>query len=115
MENLRSLFGDPLVVAIGLYLVTLFGAIAMYVFGLQKGIEGSITFLRRVLPGKSETFYHRVDFALVSLLGSFIGLIVFTPTNAFQALAAGCGWVGALTMLLAGGTGRARQEGQNGD
>lgn len=104
MPPLSRLLSDPLVVTFGLYLVTLFGAIAMYVFGAHKGFEGSVGFLRRILPNRAELFYHRTDFVLVSFIGSIVGIIVFNPSNAFQALAAGCGWVGSLNMLLAGRT-----------
>lgn len=83
------------------FLVTLFGATAMYVFSLQKGFKGAGMFLRRFFPGKSEIFYDRMDFCLVVMFGSVIGTIFFAPQSSFAALAAGFGWVGATNTLLA--------------
>jgi hypothetical protein len=100
MPTIDVLLDNPRAIAFGLYVVTLFGTVATYVFGLQKGFEGSVAFLRRIAPDRSDVFYSRVDFLIVTFVGSLIGLIIFAPRNAFQALAAGCGWVGALNVLL---------------
>jgi len=88
------------------YLVTLFGASAMYVFSLNKGFEGSLAFLKRVAPGKTQVFYDRVDFVIVIFAGSVIGTIFFSPVSTLEALAAGFGWVGAINILLNKGTGQ---------
>src|SRR6185312_15599046 len=85
---------------VAFYLITLFGSVAMYVFSLNKGFEGSVAFLRRFFPGHSVVFYDRLDFFIVVLAGSIIGTIFFSPSNALQALAAGFGWVGAINILL---------------
>jgi hypothetical protein len=82
------------------YLTTLFGATAMYVFALNKGFQGSVPFLKGFFPGRSETFYNRVDFFIVILAGSIIGTISFSPSSSLQALAAGFGWVGAMNVLM---------------
>jgi hypothetical protein len=82
-----------------MYGAALVGAVLMYFFAAKNGLEGTIPRLKNLLPGKPEAFYFRVDFVLVILLGPIVGLICFTPTNAFQALAAGCGWVSALNVL----------------
>src|SRR5687767_5929174 len=87
---------EVLVPEFGLYLVTLFGATAMYAFSLQKGFPGSIPFLKKMLPLKSDVFYNRFDFALVVTSGSIIGHIFFQPVSTLEALAAGFGWVGAM-------------------
>ena len=93
---------DVAIAKLGLYLVTLFGTVATYVFQLHKGFEGATSFLRRVLPKHSDAFYARVDFVIVAITGSCFGLIIFSPQNAFQALAAGCGWVSALNVMMTG-------------
>lgn len=80
--------------------VTLFGAAGMYVFSSFKGFENSINFLKRIIPDKSDTFYYRSDFLLVSVSGTIIGLITFSPQSVYQALAAGFGWTGAMNVLL---------------
>jgi|SRR5690349_2216902 len=108
MNSLPQWVSDPTTRLVGLYLVTLFGAVAMYIFSLQKGFEGAGPFLKKVLPDRSPVFYDRLDFILVTLTGSFIGWIVFAPTSSFQALAAGFGWVGAINVLISQGENRAR-------
>jgi hypothetical protein len=81
-------------------LTTLFGAAGMYVFSSYKGFDNSINFLRRMLPGKSDTFYYRCDFFVMSVAGALIGVITFSPQGIYQALAAGFGWTGAMNILL---------------
>ena len=79
---------------------TLFGAACMYVFSSYKGFENSMNFLRKMLPDKSDTFYARTDFVVMSISGTIIGLIAFSPQGLYQALAAGFGWTGAMGVLL---------------
>jgi hypothetical protein len=81
------------------YLVTLFGAIAMFLFSLAKGFEGSKPALKRLLPGKLEVLYDRLDFILIVRSGSIIGTIFFRPGNPLQALSAGFGWTSAVNIL----------------
>jgi hypothetical protein len=83
-----------------LYIVTFFGAGAMYMFQLHKGFDGAKPFLRSFFPSRTEVYYIRVDFFLVTVVGSIIGSILYQPQQLYQALAAGFGWVGALQILL---------------
>jgi hypothetical protein len=85
------------------YSLTLFGAMAMYVFSLHKGFHGAVAFLRTVAPGHQDVFYARLDFVLSTVIGSIIGYIAFMPATPFQALAAGFGWVGTMNVLIAQG------------
>ena len=104
LSDLQAFFKTPLVVGALLYVVTLFGAAVVNVLKLRHDFEGSVAFFKKIFPGKSETFYSRLDFVVVSLVGSIIGMIVFQPSNAIQALSAGFGWVSSLNVLLAGRT-----------
>jgi hypothetical protein len=79
---------------------TLFGSAGMYVFSSYKGFDNSINFVKRMMPGHSDTFYYRFDFFLMSFAGALIGLITFSPQGIYQALAAGFGWTGAMNVLL---------------
>lgn len=83
-----------------IFFTTLFGSAGMYVFSSFKGFENSTNFLRRVLPNRSDVFYARADFMLMTLSGTIIGLITFAPQGVYQALAAGFGWTGAMNVLL---------------
>ena len=100
MENLVAVANSPHFAAIVNYVITLFGATAMYVFTLHKGFDGSVPFLRRMFPGRRKVFYDRVDFLIMIFAGSVIGTIFFSPSNTLQALAAGFGWVGAINVLI---------------
>jgi|SRR5712691_7037416 len=102
LGDVQAFFKTPLAVGALLYVVTLFGAAAVYVLKLHHDFEGSTAFFKKIFPGKSEKFYSRLDFFIVSLVGSVIGMIVFQPSNAIQALSAGFGWVSSLNVLLAG-------------
>lgn len=82
------------------FFITMFGAMAMYAFSLMKGFEGAATFLRRVLPDRQQVFYDRLDFVVVVIAGSIIGYIFFSPASQLEALAAGFGWVGAISVLM---------------
>jgi hypothetical protein len=82
------------------YLTAMLGAIITYLFASTKGLESTVPKLKQLFPGKTETFYYRLDFFLVVIIGSIVGYIFFAPTQTIQALASGCGWVGALNLLL---------------
>jgi len=82
------------------YFITLFGSFIMYIFSFQKGFEGSISVLKRLFPKRRKVFYDRMDFFLVVISGSFVGMILFQPVSDVQAFTAGLGWVGAINMVL---------------
>jgi hypothetical protein len=86
------------------YLITHFGAMAMYLFSLAKGFGGSKPALKRLFPGKPEVLYDRLDFVAIVLAGSVIGTIFFRPLDPLQALAAGFGWTGAVNVLTSKNT-----------
>lgn len=86
--------------ALNLYGTALLGSLLMYFFAATKGLEGTIPRLKQLLPGKDETLYYRLDFFIVIVVGPIVGLICFQPEKPLQALAAGCGWVAALNVLI---------------
>jgi hypothetical protein len=67
-------------------------------------MESSFTYAQLIetllAVGRSDTFYYRSDFVVMSLSGTIIGLITFDPQGIYQALAAGFGWAGAMNVLL---------------
>ncbi len=84
----------------GLFAVTLLGSVAMYMFSLHQGFEGAVSFLKRMFPNRAQVFYDRVDFIVVTLFGSFIGYIIFEPSNTAKALTAGLGWISAISIIM---------------
>lgn len=100
LEMLSAFAKSPYFAPMLYYLTTLFGAVAMYVFALNKGFEGAVPFLRRMLPGKRKVYYDRLDFFVTTIAGSVVGTICFAPQSSLQALAAGFGWVGAMNVLM---------------
>lgn len=78
-----------------LYVVTLIGAAASYMFASHKGFAGAIQFLKNMFPGHEPVFYDRLDFFIVTFLGSIVGFILFGPDDKPHALMAGLGWVSA--------------------
>jgi len=81
--------------------VTALGCITAYVYSEQKGLKGSVVFLKRCFPKKTEAFYFRMDFFISAIIGTGIGLILYSPTTAYQALAAGIGWTAAFNIVKA--------------
>jgi hypothetical protein len=82
-----------------LYFTAVLGSLLTYLFAAAKGLDSTVPRLKQLLPGKSDLFYARLDFCLIVFLGSAVGLIFFNPQGHINALAAGCGWVGALSVL----------------
>lgn len=72
----------------------------MYVFSLNKGLPVATPVIKRLFRDKSEAFYDWSDLLVVVVFGSIIGSIVFHPQSALPALAAGFGWVGAVSTLV---------------
>ena len=72
----------------------------MYIFSFQQGFDGSVEALKRLFPDRKDVFYDRFDFFLVVITGSFVGMILFQPTEHPQAFIAGLGWVGAINTIL---------------
>jgi hypothetical protein len=81
------------------YLLTLVGALMIFVFSAGREPAGPGTFIRKMFPQKSELFYDRLDFLLVTGLGSVIGFIFFDPDNAIHSLSAGLSWSSGLSIL----------------
>ena len=97
---MRNILSDQQSRAILMWLLTAFACAAMHIFSMVKGFEGSIPWLRRMWPERSDAFYHRVDFVMVVLIGSIIGYLLFRPEQIPHALTAGFGWIGAVSILV---------------
>ena len=65
--------------------ITLLGCVTAYVYSEQKGIKSSLKFLSKFFPRRSQTFYFRVDFVISALIGTSIGIILYSPTTGYQS------------------------------
>jgi uncharacterized membrane protein YbjE (DUF340 family) len=81
--------------------ITFLGCVTSYVFTQQKDIKSSIRFLKDFFPSRSSAFYIRVDFILSVIIGTCIGVILYSPITEYQALAAGLGWTAAFSIMKA--------------
>lgn len=53
-----------------------------------------------MFPNKKETFYVRIDFILLPIIGAVLSMVLLEPTNIKSALFAGLSWSGALMAVL---------------
>jgi hypothetical protein len=81
--------------------VTLLGCITAHVYSEYKGFKSAQKFLKQFFPKRRDSFYIRLEFILSALVGTCIGIILYSPATPYQALAAGIGWTAAFNLLKA--------------
>ncbi|WP_158930185.1 hypothetical protein [Acidisphaera sp. S103] len=79
--------------------ITLLGCVTAYIYCEQKGLKNSQKFLTKFFPNRTPRFYFRSDFVLSAIIGTCIGIILYSPKTGYQALAAGVGWTAAFSLL----------------
>ena len=88
------------------YLFTWVGAVCAHILSLYSdNFNGTMVFLKRMFPNRSETFYFRIDFVILPLIGTFLAIFLLEPTDIKTAIFAGLSWSGALIALLKGSGG----------
>jgi len=84
-----------------IYFQTWLGAISAHFLSLySKDFKGTIPFLKKIIPYKSDTFYYRVDLIILPLIGTLIACMVIEPVNLKTSFFAGISWSGTLIALL---------------
>lgn len=92
-------------IANNLFFVTWIGAIIGHILSLYKPeFRRTIPFIRGLIPNKSDTFYFRMDFLLLPLIGAFLGLFLIRPSEVENAIFTGLTWSGTLIALLKTGS-----------
>lgn len=82
-------------------IISWFGAICGHILSLYSDdFKGSQPFLKKMFPNKKETFYVRIDFILLPIIGAVLSMVLLEPTNIKSALFAGLSWSGALMAVL---------------
>lgn len=81
--------------------LTYLGAVFGHILSLYSNeFKGAIPFLERAFPGKSATFYFRLDFLILPIIGCFLAFVLLDPSNLKSSIFAGLSWSGTLTGLL---------------
>ena len=61
--------------------------------------NGSKTFFNKIIPNKSNTFYERLDFVFLPLIGAIICKVIFQPETIKFAMVSGLSWTTAIDLL----------------
>lgn len=78
-----------------------FGAICGHILSLYSDdFKGCQPFLRKMFPDKRDTFYIRLDFILLPIIGAVLSMVLLEPSNLKSAIFAGLSWSGSLMALL---------------
>jgi hypothetical protein len=101
METATQIFSQISLGTLAIPFVTALGCITAFIYSEQKGLKGSLNFWKKCFPGRTDAFYFRADFIMSALVGTGIGLILYSPQNPHQALAAGIGWTAAFNLVKA--------------
>jgi hypothetical protein len=77
------------------------GALCSHMLSLNiKEFQGTIPFLKKLFPLKSDTFYFRMDFLVLPLIGALLASVLLDPIGFKSSLFAGISWSGTLIALL---------------
>ena len=77
------------------------GSICAHLLSLNaEGFKGTIPFMKRFFPSKSETFYFRIDSVVLPVIGALLACILLEPKGLKAAVFAGMSWSGALIAFL---------------
>ena len=94
MIYLEKLFSD-------LFFITWIGAIIGHILSLYKAeFRRTLPFVKQLIPNKNETFYFRIDFILLPLIGAFLGKFLIDPAEVENAIFTGLTWSGTLIAIL---------------
>jgi hypothetical protein len=66
----------------------------------SNDFSGTRPFLEKILPNKSDTFYHRLDLVLLPIIGAILAFCLLDPNSAKSSIFAGLSWSGTITALL---------------
>jgi len=81
--------------------LTYIGAICGHMLSLYSNeFKGAVPFLEKIFPNKSKTFYFRIDFMLVPIIGALLAFVLMDPDNLKTSVFAGLSWSGTLAALL---------------
>ena len=82
-----------------LLLITFAGAIISELLSIYADMIGCKTFLKKLIPNKSDRFYFIVDALLLPFIGTALAYFIMEPTSMKTAFCAGLTWCGTLQTL----------------
>lgn len=93
---------DIIVLIFGsIFFKTWLGAVCAHILSLySEEFKGTIPFLKKMFPKKSTTFYFRLDFIVLPLIGALLAYVLLDPISLKSSIFAGLSWSGTLIALL---------------
>ena len=82
-----------------LLLITFAGALISELLSIYADMIGCKTFLKKLIPNKSERFYFIFDALLMPFIGTALAYFIMEPTSMKTAFCAGLTWCGTLQTL----------------
>lgn len=96
MEEISILLDRPEVI-----IFIWIGAFCTHILSFYRGdFKGTIPFLEKLIPGKSEAFYFRFDLIILPILGTILALVLIQPDNIKASIFTGMTWNGSMSALL---------------
>ncbi len=96
MSEIRLLFSQPEIIVF-----VWIGAICGHILSFyKKDFQGTMPFFKKLMPKKSSSFYHRLDFLLIPVIGTILALVLIEPSNIKASMFAGVSWSGTITALI---------------
>ena len=83
------------------FLQTWVGALCAHLLSLySEDFKGTIPFIKKLIPNKSETLYFRIDFFILPIIGALLAYVLLDPNSLKTSIFAGLSWSGTLIALL---------------
>lgn len=83
------------------FVITWVGAIFAQMLSIcSPNFKGIIPFIKKLIPGKTNPFYFRLNFIFVPFIGAILAFILMEPDSTKDALLSGLSWTGTITAIL---------------
>ncbi len=84
-----------------IFFQTWLGAVCAHLLSLYSDdFKGTIPFVKKLLPNKSKTFYFRIDFIILPVIGALLAYVLLDPNSLKASIFAGLSWSGTLIAML---------------
>jgi len=98
-----------------IFFQTWLGAVCAHLLSLYSDdFKGTVPFIKKLVPARSETFYYRIDFLILPVIGALLAYVLLDPTNLKTSIFAGLSWSGTLIALLKRNSNQIENTGTNG-